>query len=205
MPKLVLYGNKESGHSYKVKLALTLLGLEHEYRPIDLTIDRANRPPGFREVSRYGEVPVLVANGEALVQSNAILMHLARVTGRLRGECDPDRTVEWLFWEANRIGFSISNLRFARHFTHDTPPDVMAWLEARARADLDRLDQEFRAKDSFLLGSSISIADIACCGYLFWPEQTGLDFTKWKHVSAWLERIRSVPGWAHPYQLMSAP
>ena len=202
MPKLILYGNRESGHSYKVKLALTLLELEHEYRPVDLTLDRCERPPEFQEVSRYGEVPVLVTDGEPLVQSNAILMHLARKTGRLRGECDPDRTVEWLFWEANRIGFSISNLRFARHFRPETPPDVIAWLEARARADLDRLDEEFRAKQDFLLGSNISIADIACCGYLFWPEQTGLDYGFWPNVASWLDRIRAVPGWAHPYTLL---
>ncbi|MCG7393958.1 glutathione S-transferase family protein [Microvirga sp. ACRRW] len=202
MPSLVLYGNRESGHSYKVRLALTLLELEHEYRPIDLTIERNNRPPDFREVSRFGEVPVLVTNGEALVQSNAILMHLARTTGQLRGECDPDRTMEWMFWEANRITFSISNLRFARRFTRNTPPDVIAWLEARARADLDRLDEEFRGKDTFLLGSTISIADIACCSYLFWPEQAGLDYSQWPHVTAWLNRIRAVPGWTHPYVLM---
>lgn len=202
MPKLVLYGNRESGHSYKVKLALTLLGLEHEYRPVDLTIDRANRPPDFREASRYGEVPVLVTDGEPLVQSNAILMHLARTTGRLRGECDPDRTVEWLFWEANRITFSISNLRFARHFTGDTHPEVIGWLEARARADLVRLDQEFAEKNEVILGSAISIADIACCSYLFWPEQIGLELREWRHVSAWLDRIRAIPGWAHPYELL---
>ena len=203
MSGLVLYGNRESGHSYKVKLALTLLGLEHEYRPVDLTVDRSNRPPEFREVSRYGEVPVLIMNGEPLVQSNAILMHLARTTGRLRGECDPDRTVEWMFWEANRITFSISNLRFARQFAKETPADVIAWLQMRAKEDLDCLDKEFRAKDEFLLGSTISIADIACCSYLFWPEQTGLDYSEWPHVSSWLDRIRSVPGWAHPYALMS--
>lgn len=202
MPNLVFYGNRESGHSYKVKLALTLLGLEHEYRPIDLTVARDNRPPDFREASRYGEVPVLVVDGEPIVQSNAILMYLARVTGHLRGECDPNRAVEWLFWETNRIGFSIPNLRFARHFMRDVSPDVMSWLEARARADLDRLDEEFRAGAPFLLGENISIADIACCGYLFWPEQTGLDYAGWIHVSAWLDRIRSAPGWAHPYVLL---
>ena len=203
MANLVLYGNRESGHSYKVKLALTILGLEHEYRPVDLAIERNNRPPDFREVSRYGEVPVLVTGGEPLVQSNAILMHLARTTGRLRGEGDPDRTMDWLFWEANRIGFSISNLRYARRFKTDTAPDVVSWLEARARADLARLDEEFQNKAGFLLGSSISIADIACCGYLFWPEQTGLDYGQWTHVSAWLDRIRAVPGWAHPYKLLN--
>jgi glutathione S-transferase len=200
---IVLYGNRESGHSYKVKLALSILGMEHEYRTVDLTLDRCNRPPDFREASRFGEVPVLVVDGEPLVQSNAILMHLARTTGRLRGEHDPDRTVEWLFWEANRIGFSVPNLRFARTFTRDTPPDVIAWLEARARSDLGRLDDELRGNDRFLLGETISVADIACCSYLFWPEQTGLDYRDWKQASEWLDRIRATPGWAHPYALLA--
>jgi len=199
----VLYGNRESGHSYKVKLALSFLGMEHEYRPVDLALDRCNRPPDFREASRFGEVPVLVMDGEPLVQSNAILMHLARTTGRLRGERDPNQTVEWLFWEANRIGFSVPNLRFARTFKTETAPDVVAWLEARARSDLDRLDDELGRNTRFLLGDTVSVADIACCGYLFWPEQTGLDYSHWKHVSGWLDRIRAIPGWAHPYELLT--
>ena len=79
----------------------------------------------------------------------------------------------------------------------------MAWLEARAHADLDRLDVEFARTGRFLLGSTISIADIACCAYLFWPEQTGLDDTRWRNVAAWIDRIRALPGWAHPYYLLA--
>jgi glutathione S-transferase len=41
---LVLYGNRESGHSFKVKLALALLELDHEYRHIDLRMARSSRP-----------------------------------------------------------------------------------------------------------------------------------------------------------------
>jgi glutathione S-transferase len=203
MPNLTLYGNRESGHSFKVRLALTLLELPHEYRPIDLRIERGARPADFREVSRFGEVPVLVVNGEPLVQSNAILMHLARTTGRLRGEGDPDRAAEWLFWEANRIGFSVPNLRFARKFAPGTPAGAIAWIEARAVADLDRLDLELSAGKPFLLGSSISVADIACCSYLFWADQAGLDLARWPNVSGWLDRIRAEPGWRHPYELMA--
>jgi glutathione S-transferase len=202
MPQLLLYGNRESGHSYKVRLALALLGLEHEYRAVDLSIARPDRPADFQAVSRYGEVPVLVSDGEPMVQSNAILMHLARTTGQLRGERDPDRTVEWLFWETNRIGFSVPNLRFAQRFATGTPTDVLDWLRARAMSDLDRLDRELRTGPPFLLGESVSIADISCCGYLFWSDQAGLDLGLWPGVSAWLDRIRALPGWGHPYDLL---
>jgi glutathione S-transferase len=46
------------------------------------------------------------------------------------------------------------------------------------------------------------MADISCCGYLFWPEQTELDYTRWPHVQAWLDRIKALRGWADPYTLM---
>src|SRR5215510_5595115 len=189
MAGAVLYGNRESGHCYKVKLALVLLGLPHEYREIDLALPRAQRPAEFREASRFGEVPVLVQDGAALAQSNAILSHLARSTGRLGGGLDPDLVTQWLFWEANRIGFSVPNLRSVLTFARETPPQVADWLRARALADLSRLDRELGSKP-YLLGSDVSVVDIACCAYLYWPEQAGLRLAEWPEVTSWLDRIR---------------
>lgn len=199
---MILYGNRESGHSYKAALALALLGLPHEYRAVDLGVPRPDRPAEFRAVSRFGEVPVLVAEGRPpLVQSNAILLHLARSTGRLGGD-DPDGIAEWLFWESNRIGLSVPNLRLARRFMPGTPADVVAWLEDRAVTDLDRLDLEMAGKP-FLLGRAVTVADVSCCGYLFWLDQAGLDVARWPRVAAWLDRIRALPGWKHPYELLA--
>ncbi len=201
MPDLLLYGNRESGHSYKVKLALALLAIEHEYRAVDLLLPRDKRPEDFRRVSRFGEVPVLLINGVPLAQSSAILRYLARETGRLTLPGEPERVDEWLGWEANRIGFSLPNLRLAKRFATDTPKDVVAWLTARTHADLTRLDGELARRD-FLLGAVPTIADIACCGYLFWPEQAGIDLAVWPHVGRWLDAIRALPGWDHPYRLL---
>ena len=56
----------------------------------------------------------------------------------------------------------------------------------------------------FLIDSAITIADIACCAYLYWPEQAGLDLARWPNVVAWLERISTLPGWAEPYDLLKS-
>jgi len=200
---LVLYGNRESGHSYKVKLALALLGIDHDYRHVDLRIARSDRPAEFRAASRFGEVPVLMVDDNAIVQSNAILAHLMRVTGRLKGHEGLDRVIEWLFWEANRIGFSLPNLRVARHFGGNTSPEVIDWLQRRVLADLDRLDEEFSGGKPFLTGDSVSIADLSCCGYLFWADQAGIDLASWSNVEAWLGRIRALDGWGAPYVLLA--
>lgn len=196
----ILYGSRESGHAYKVKLALSILGIAHEYREVDLRVARSDRRSDFREVSRFGEVPVFVEDGVPLAQSNAILVHLARRTGRLGGD-NLKAVIEWLFWEANRVGLSVPNLRHALMFDAATPEPVVAWLRARAVKDLARLNAEL-AERPFLLGAQCTVADIACCAYLFWPEQAKLDLSEWRSVVLWLDRIRGQRGWKPPYELL---
>ena len=200
MTRPILYGSRESGHAYKVKLALSLLGVAHEYREVDLSVPFAERRSDFRHVSPYGEVPVWVEGSLRLAQSNAILIHLARETGLLGGE-DIDLVTQWLFWEANRIGFSVPNLRHSLVFAKDTPPEVVSWLRSRAEQDLARLDLQL-AESAFVLGAECSVVDVACCAYLFWPEQANLDLSVWPNVARWLDGIRSLRGWATPYELL---
>jgi glutathione S-transferase len=197
----ILYGSRESGHAYKVGLALRLLGIAHEYREVDLRLPHEQRRADFRQVSPYGEVPVLIDGGAALAQSNAILIHLARRTGGLGSERELREVTQWLFWEANRIGFSVANLRHSLRFAKNSPDELVAWLRSRALQDLATLDRTLAAKD-FLLGPTFSVADIACCAYLFWPDQAKLDLSEWNNVTRWLDRIRALPGWAAPYDLL---
>lgn len=109
--------------------------------------------------------------------------------------------VQWLFWEANRIGFSVPNLRHALTFAKETPDAVIAWLRARVLRDLATLNQELAAKP-FLLGTEVTVTDIACCAYLFWPDQAQLNLSEWNNVTRWLDRIRGLPAWEAPYDLL---
>ncbi|NHR07200.1 glutathione S-transferase family protein [Chromobacterium haemolyticum] len=202
MTTLTLYGNRLSGHSYKVRLALMLADVSHDYVHVDLAVPREQRPEDFRAASRFGEVPVLVADGTALCQSNAILQWLANNFGQLSGEHGSRETVrEWLSWEANRVGLSVPNLRWSR-LNRLPQPEVEAWLEQRARADLDTLDAAL-AEQPYLAGQRLSIADLSASAYLWWLADAGLDIAGWPRVEAWLERIAQQPGWQHPDVLMA--
>ncbi len=198
-----LYGNRESGHSYKVKLLLAVADVPHTYEEIDLMQAREERPEPFRSLARFGEVPLLVHEGQALVQSDAILHYLASHLKAYGGESPErlDRCREWLFWEANRIGLSFPHLRFARKFApRQYPAGALEWLGHRFEQDIARLDHEFADGRRFILGDAVSIADFALCGYLFWPEQAGVELPA--QVGRWLDNIRGLPGWEHPYALM---
>ena len=45
---------------------------------------------------------------------------------------------------------------------------------------------------------------LSLVAYLYYPpEEFGFDIpATHKNIAAWLERIKTLPGWAHPYDLM---
>lgn len=135
------------------------------------------------------------------VQSNAILLHLADDFGGYGAESRErmDRVREWLFWEANRIGYSLPNLHYTMRFPGTSEPAVERMLRARFDADIARLALELADGRAFILGDSPTIADFSLCRYMAWPEQAGVIFPAC--VQAWLARIAALSGWRHPYAI----
>ena len=211
----ILYCHPDSGYSYKVALALSLLGIAFEQRHIAIWKPRDERSQEFRAVAAHGEVPVLLIDDHVLCQSNAILDYLARREQRLDGrdETEKLRVREWLSWEANRISLNLAHSRFGRRWG-DYHPEVLAWYDRRSRDDLDRMEAEF-AQRPFLAGAHPTIADVACCGYLFftgegleddgvaWADAAGIDLTRWPRVHDWLGRMAELPGFGTPLQLFA--
>ena len=165
----ILFGNRNSGHVSKVRIALGLAGIAYEYREIDIDAPLQSRPAAFQEAARFGQVPTLVTQGRALTQSNAILCWIARSTGRFGAESEMrmQRVLEWLFWEANRIGMCLPQLRWARKYApHEYTPGALDWLQSRFDADIARLDREFDDGRTFILDGDPTVADISLYGYL---------------------------------------
>jgi glutathione S-transferase len=89
MTDLVLYGHPDSGHVCKVALALALAGLPHRTRWIDIWAVPATRPAEVLCASPFAEMPLLMIDGVAHVQSGAILLDIAN-----RFRCLGDETPE---------------------------------------------------------------------------------------------------------------
>jgi glutathione S-transferase len=56
----------------------------------------------------------------------------------------------------------------------------------------------------FLVGSEPTIADFSLSGYLFYPvEESGYGYpSRYPSIAAWIERLKAVPGWAPPYEVL---
>ena len=62
------------------------------------------------------------------------------------------------------------------------------------------MEQEL-ADRPFLLGNA-TIADLSLAGYLLYGDDVGLDMSRWPAVVAWLDRIRALPGYRAPLEIM---
>jgi len=200
-----LFGHPDSGHAYKVKLFLSVADIEHDYEVIDIWQPRDQRSSEFQQNARYQEVPLLLDAGKALVQSNAILIHLARKAADwgFGNDADSNRCTEWLFWEANKIGLCLPQLRSAARWPSPEFSDgAIQWLNARYEHDVNLLNNELADKRPFITGEAPTIADFSLCGYLFFADEANVIVPS--NVQAWLDRIALLPGWASPYDLLSA-
>lgn len=198
-----LYSFGESGNAYKCALALALTGTDWQPVFVDFFKGEA-RSPEFRKINEMGEVPVLVDGALTLTQSGVILEHIAAKTGQLGGRPEDRQEIQrWLFWDNHKLSTQIGTTRFLMNFLppEKRPEAVIPFLQGRLKAAYTILNDHLAARD-WIVGDGPSIADLSCCGYLFYPEPFGFDRKDWPHIDAWLARIAALPGWKHPYDLM---
>lgn len=193
----------ESGHSYKVALALTLTGTPWQPVFVDFFAGET-RTPAFRALNEMGECPVYVEGDLVLTQSGSILMHIADRTGQLWGGPGEDREVwRWILWDNHKLSGLVGVTRFLANFVpaDKRPEPVIAWHQARLAASFRILDRHLGARD-WIVSDAVTAADLSCCSYLYYPEPFGFDRKDWPNIDRWLGNIAALPGWKHPYDMM---
>ena len=197
----------ESGNAYKAALSLQLAGLNWDPVFVDF-FKGETRNPEFRALNPMGEIPVLVDGDLVLTQSGVIQSYVTEKTGKLGGTTPAEarEVLRWTIFDNQKICGMAGPLRFVMNFlpAEKRSADVIAFLTGRLTAALQILETTLATRD-WLVGGALSNADIACCGYLYYPEPFSFERVAYPHIDAWLDRIAATPGWKHPYDLMPAP
>lgn len=197
--KLYCFG--ESGNAYKAALTLTLAG--HDWEPVWVDFFHgASRTPDYLALNAMGEAPVFVEDGLTLTQSCVIQLHVAEKTGRFL-DGDRNEILRWMFWDGQKGSGQQGALRFMMNFLPEDkrPAEAIGWLKGRVMTALGTLERHLDGRD-WIVGGAPTLADLACCGYLYYPEPFGFDRTDFPSIDRWLDRIAALPGWKHPYDLM---
>ncbi|MFD1343215.1 glutathione S-transferase family protein [Litorisediminicola beolgyonensis] len=195
----------ESGNAYKAALALEFSGLDWVPVFVDF-FNGATRTDAYRrDLNAMGEVPVMVDGDLRLTQSGVIQTYVTEKTGRFGGADAAERrdVLRWMFWDNHKLSSQAGMTRFLMNFLPEEkrPQPVIEFMQGRLNAAYKVLDQHLTGRD-WIVGRSVTNADLSCCGYLYYPEPFGFDRKDWPHIDAWLTRLSQQPGWKHPYELM---
>ena len=196
----------ESGNAYKAALMLALCGADWEPRRIDF-FKGETRGEDYRTLNIMGEAPVLVhhrTDGDfRLTQSGAILTYLSRHFGRFGHETEAEEfeILRWILFDNHKLTSYTATERFIRYFRKKPDDPAGEFAYARARDAWAILDKQLTGRE-WVAADRPTIADLSLCGYLFWPEQIGANWSEYPAIDAWLGRIRALEGWAPPEKLM---
>jgi len=198
-----LYCFAQSGNAYKVANYLNVTGTKWTEHFVDF-FKGESRSPEYRAINEMGEVPVLVDGDITLSQSGVILDYLIEKTGNYAPTKGDEREVmRWVFWDNHKGSSQFGMTRFIANFLPEQHrnADVITFSIGRCQAALAVLEAHLENR-KWMVGKVPTAADFSCSSYLFYDEPFGMDREATPNIQRWLENIRQLPNWKHPYDLM---
>jgi len=181
-----IYGDSISGNCLKVKWVCDRLALPYAWIAVDV-VKAETRTPQFLALNSAGQVPVVeLDDGRTLAQSNAIIRFLARGSTLIPADAFATAKMdEWLFWEQYSHEPYIAVCRFHMRYLGKAASELDPDRVQRGYAALDRMEQHL-AGSHFLVGDSLSLADVALLAYTRVAHEGGFDLAHYPSIRRWI-------------------
>lgn len=196
-----LYDFELSGNCYKIRLFLSILGVDYERLSVDFYPGNEHKSDWFLEINPLGQLPVLQDEDFRIRDAQAILSYIATKhdeSGNWYPTNDPVRlgqVNQWMAFADMITGTaSAARLHDGLFYSHI---DIDA-----ARAGAHRL---FRIMDEHLWfgertdrnwlcdGPKPTIADIACFPYVMLSAEGGVPLQDYPAIRRWTDNIKRLP------------
>jgi glutathione S-transferase len=193
-----LYSMQRSGNSYKVRLALSHLGIPYRLQEIDI-LQGESHTPEFLAMNPSGQVPLLeVAPGRFLAESNAILWYVAGGTPLTpEDRIDRAEALQWMFFEQHclepNLGaayFWLALVKGGRELRQHALDD---WMEEGYRAL--RVMENHLKQHRYFAADRYTIGDIALYAYTHLAHLCDYDLSAFPAINTWLARVAEETGY----------
>jgi len=134
---------------------------------------------------------VVLEDGRALAQSNAIMVHLAEGSDLIPADAyDRARMFEWLFWEQYSHEPYVAVARFHMKYLGKAVAELEPRIVERGAAALARLEAAL-TQTPYLVGDRLSLADIALVAYTRMAHDGGFNLADYPATQAWVRRVEA--------------
>jgi len=192
-----IFGDQRSGNCFKLKLACSLLGIEHEWVHVDI-LEGQTGTPEFLARNPNGKIPLLeLADCRHLSESNAILNYLARDSALEPSDAFQRAQVQqWQFFEQYSHEPFIAVARFIALYQGMPEDRVQEYQDKQAGGHKALAVMEARlANSDYLVGERLSTADIALYAYTHVAHEGGFSLDGYPGICRWLRRVEAEPGY----------
>lgn len=190
-----IFGDIQSGNCYKVKLLASLLNFKHEWIHVDILSGDAESKE-FLSKNPNGKIPVLeLDDGRYISESNAILHYLASNSKYIpKDNYEKAKVLQWQFFEQYSHEPYIAVARFISKYL-GLPPERKDEFESKQEGGKKALNvmEAQLEKTTYLVGDSLTIADISLYGYTHVAEEGGFELSSYPAIQSWLKKISSHP------------
>ncbi|MBA1346207.1 maleylacetoacetate isomerase [Rhizobium sp. WYCCWR 11146] len=187
MNEVVLYDYWRSSASYRVRIALNLLGVDYQTVPINL-LEGAHRTPEYLALNPQGLVPTLVIDGKTLTQSLAIIEYLAELQpecGLLPPDIADRQKVRALAYVVAMDIHPICNLHVVSHLmTMTEKADAREeWMKHFIADGLRKLEAMIgKADGTFSFGDTPTMADLCLVPQVYNARRWGVELTPFQRI-----------------------
>jgi glutathione S-transferase len=196
-----LYQFSISPNAKRIRVIANELGLKLDVVSLDFTKGE-HKTPEFLAKNPNGKVPTIEEDdGSTMWESPATLVYLASKhpnsnlfpnEARKRGD-----VTRWMFWNASHLEQAVFTLAFENMIKPMMKQEPDPARIAHGNAELDRfapiLNAQLEGKQ-YVCGD-YSIADICIATTLEFGTAAGCDYSKYKHITAWLGRLAARDAW----------
>jgi len=187
MNDVVLYDYWRSSASYRVRIALNMLGIGYRTVPINL-LEGKQKSAAYLELNPQGFVPTLVVDGQVMTQSLSIIEYLAELRPERRllpvGLADRQHVRALAYAVAMDI-HPICNMHVAAYVATLTEKAEAReeWMRHFIADGLRKLEHMLSKFDgAFSYGDTPTMADICLVPQLYNARRWGVDLTDLKRV-----------------------
>ncbi|TGK82162.1 glutathione S-transferase family protein [Leptospira noumeaensis] len=189
-----IYGDRQSGNSYKLLLVTSFLEIPYEWIDIDIRKGET-KTDSFLQMNPNGKIPVLIWNdGRILSESNAILNFLAEGSYLIpKDNFERAKMFQWQFFEQYSHEPYIAVARFISHYL-GIPEERRAEYESKqvgGHKALQVMETQL-TKTMFLVGDFMTTADISLFAYTHVAHEGGFDLSLYPKILDWIKRIQSL-------------
>lgn len=205
MHKLQLHGFFNSSASYRVRIALSLKGLAFEKIGVDIRKGMQNSSD-YKMLSPIGLVPTLKDNGEAFIQSLAIIDHLEQIQPEPRLVPETSAERRRVLEIAQLIACEIhplNNLRVLKYLSGTlalSEAQKQDWIAHWITLGFDALEVMLPEQGCWCVGSNPTLADCCLVPQVANALRCKIDLAPWTHIKRVYEHCIQHPAFiaAHP-------